>query len=52
MITSIKSMTCRKGVYDKVQRVDYDKIGFSMAMLKSVWVVLANTTYPENMIVE
>ena len=27
-------MTCRKIVYDKVQRVDYDKIGFSVAMLE------------------
>ena len=24
--TSIESSTCRKDVYDKVQRVDYDKI--------------------------
>ena len=26
MFTSIESSTCQKGVYDKVQRVDYDKI--------------------------
>ncbi len=26
MFTSIESSTCRKDVYDKVQRVDYDKI--------------------------
>ena len=27
------SSTCRKVVYDKVQRVDYDKIRSSVAML-------------------
>jgi hypothetical protein len=29
-----RSLTCRKVVYDKVQRVDYDKIRSSVAMLK------------------
>ena len=28
-----RSLTCRKVVYDKVQRVDYDKIRSSVAML-------------------
>jgi hypothetical protein len=28
-----ESLTCRKKIYDKVQRVDYDKIRSSVAML-------------------
>ena len=45
MISSIKGSTCRKEVYDKVQRVYYDKIGSFRAMLKSVWIILAITAY-------
>ena len=33
-VASIKDSTCRKIVYDKVQGVDYDKIGSSVAMFK------------------
>ena len=33
-VTSIKDSTCRKIVYDKVQGVDYDKIGSSVAIFE------------------
>ena len=38
-ITSIKGSTCQKIVYDKVQGVDYDKIGYSVAIFKSVQIM-------------
>ena len=38
-ITSIKGLTCRKIVYDKVQGVDYDKIGSSVAIFKYVRII-------------
>lgn len=44
--------TCRKGVHDKIQRVDYDKIGSSVAMLKTIGIILVTTTYSQDMVVE
>ena len=41
-----------KGVLDKVQGVDYDKIGSFVAMLKSIRIILATTTYLRDMVVE
>ena len=38
--------TCQKIVYDKVQVVDYDKIGSSIAIFKRiVWIILAITAH-------
>ena len=38
-ITSIKGSTCQKIGYDKVQGVDYDKIGSFIAIFKSVRII-------------
>ena len=40
-----KRIDLSKRVYDKVQRVDYKRIGSLVAMFKSVWIILAITAY-------